>query len=320
MAFQAHLLKSRRKERDLSREQLSEASRVSVRTIARLENERSSGHLPRENTIRNLEKALDLDAGTLMGEKEAPPPAQQKPPAGKVRIGANLPMQYRRAYDLVHREYGATQEELIFLAPLLFTLAAESSHVWRRKKAQAAAAALESFERNLADHLDFPIPFGEAYAELMYEESQRDIWGYGTDPVDEEVYGLRHAPLFHYLRDLAQRLGGEKLASIDLCGGYAVDKCPEYAVLSDLLESFVEGSDVAELAVWLGWARIKPGDVKMVDDVAMSAGTGVSHIKNQLSSDQIETLEKLARELSADQARNRQDEATTTPSTPGTSK
>lgn len=291
VAFDPSLLKRLRSERRYSRERLSELSGISLRQIARLEQPSSRETTPRQRTLARLEEALNLHAGTLMGDREPPAPISQKPDGGKVRISADLPMQYRSAFDLVYRKYDITQEELLFLAPLLFTLAAEASLDWRKRKAKAAVKALETLEENI-DHLDAPDAHGILYDLIHNEEDASDIWGRDIDGVDDGTPVSRwQRPLFCYLNDVAINLGGKSLTEITVYSDYAVGKCPHYTVLSGLLDELVEGSELAELAIWVGMARVPPAVMTLgADGAHPNSGTG--HILDQLSANQIEALKK----------------------------
>ena len=117
-----------RKTKNLSRAHLARLSKVSVRTIQRLENPAQGSTTPHRNTLEKLAKALQVDPGMLTGDMSLPDsgnaPASTSP---RIQVSAEIAPKARLAYDLVKSRYGVSTTEIINMAPLFFTLLAEGS-------------------------------------------------------------------------------------------------------------------------------------------------------------------------------------------------
>ena len=112
-----------RKGKGLSRSRLSQLSKVSVRTIQRLENPAQENRTPHWNTLESLAKVLQVepeelaDGASLSGSGNA-----RLPEPRRVQIGVEIAPKARLAYDLVKRRYGVSPTEIINMAPLFFAL------------------------------------------------------------------------------------------------------------------------------------------------------------------------------------------------------
>ena len=142
MKIDANRLRTIRLQKKLSRPDLERASRITVRTIQRLENEPNECKTTREDTVMGLAKALEVEPGVLTGELPLPDPetttvAESDP----VRIGAQIPRKVRLAYDLIKRRYGVNATDVITMAPLFFALLAEGSLALRRQRLEEAREA-----------------------------------------------------------------------------------------------------------------------------------------------------------------------------------
>ena len=130
-------LRSLRQKQGLTRPQLAERARITVRTIQRLENEPQQCQKSRKDTLERLAKALGVKEDVLTSELafhesgKAPVSASER---GRVQIGAQIVPKVRLAYDLIKRRYGVSATEIINMAPLFFALLAEGSLAWRREK------------------------------------------------------------------------------------------------------------------------------------------------------------------------------------------
>lgn len=137
-------LRAARNSRKMTRAELAEVSGVSERHIARLESSRKDVQGP---TLDALAGALEIAPDILTGRGRGWQRAEDGEQAD-IRLTPEL----RLAYDLIHRVYGPTTDELVQLAPLLFTLLAEASLAWRRGRLAEAEAAMASMEGLAARH------------------------------------------------------------------------------------------------------------------------------------------------------------------------
>ena len=140
----ADCLRAARNSRKMTRAELAEVSGVSERHIARLESSRRDVQAP---TLDALAGALDIAPDILTGRGRGWQQAEAVEQA-EVRLAPEL----RLAYDLIHRVYGPTADQLVELAPLLFALLAEDSLAWRRERLAEAEAAMASMEGLAAQH------------------------------------------------------------------------------------------------------------------------------------------------------------------------
>lgn len=199
-------LRTLRTEIGLSRPQLAKRSGVTERTIQRLENESQKSRKTHEYTLNRLSKALGVEQGVLTGE--LPLPESGKAPASAPKR--------RHAYDIIKRRYGVSATEIINMAPLFFTLLAEGSLAWRRKKLQEADEAIDRLNKVEKDtmHMDFyevVTPWSELYSTEDNSIKKADIFGEdllgdhvlaGFDPFDPTISN----PFASYLGKLAKEL------------------------------------------------------------------------------------------------------------------
>jgi transcriptional regulator with XRE-family HTH domain len=145
--------------------QLAKESRVSARTISRIE---KGEYLPHRHTIDQLAKALGVDPGVLTGKKPMPAIAG-RPVATAVEIAfpfyVRVHPAIRNSFELVARRYRVSVPTIARLAPLLFALVAEESLQHRREDLEELKAAdprLGEFEsmmlglRSKFPHIPFP--------------------------------------------------------------------------------------------------------------------------------------------------------------------
>ena len=140
-----------RKAKNLSRAGLAGLSKVSVRTIQRLENPAERSNNPRGNTLDRLARALQVEPGVLTGD--LPLPDSGNMPASeprRVQVSAEIAPKARLAYDLVKRRYGVSATEIINMAPLFFALLIEGSLARRREKLEEAGEAIRRLDAWLA--------------------------------------------------------------------------------------------------------------------------------------------------------------------------
>ena len=276
MKIDADRLRTLRKRKLLTRQQLSERSRtadsqgINMRTIQRLENEPDECKTTREDTVMRLAKALDVEPGVLTGELPLPAPGEAPPSEpDPVRIGAQIPPKVRLAYDLIKRRYGVNATDVITMAPLFFALLAEGSLAWRREKLREA--------RETASHLEGVGGFwsggmstgmdGIWHGINREKDSIRkaDLFGecLVQDPdsilVDQWFFdSSEDNPFARYLHKLAADLNIPDVIQVDggkLCFGSPVE-FPDYNVSQDEVERITNGSAGARRALETGFARL----------------------------------------------------------------
>lgn len=267
MKIQPDRLHRLRKEKRLSRAELARRSKVSERTIQRLELEHESGRIQtsRKDTLKCLAKVLGVEEGVLTGDVPFPD-ANKIPEPEPVQIGAQVAPKARLAYDLIKRRYGVSTTEILNMAPLFFTLLAEGSFGWRRDKLEEASDAIGRLEQ--VDHeLGYRIfDHGAIYAgnaPIAEQESidQADLFGdhlmdtVWTDSFDPS----KGNPFACYLRKLADDLdssGVIKVEGVNLSYGAPWLKFPDYDLCDDELDNTANGSPDARRALETGYARL----------------------------------------------------------------
>ena len=235
MPINSNLLSDLRKKKGLTVNQLANMSKVSRRTIQRLENppnsskekssskeHKPSSYTPQENTLNRLAKALHVSPDVLTGDSQ--PPESDKISTSDTetertrRIGALIAPKVRLAYDLVKRRYNVSVTEIINMAPLFFVLLAEGSLAWRRKKVQEASELIGALEQGQAEvgHELFAVAeIVGGNAEGLEKESIRkaDLFGehllsgcFSSLTIDEIFDPSKDNPFANYLRKLINDL------------------------------------------------------------------------------------------------------------------
>ena len=138
-------LKAIRLRKELSRRKLAERSGVSERQIVRIEDSDTDVTV-RPATRTKLADALGVDAEILA---DTPEQLESFPvlPTQDVQLSTKVDSQVRLAYDLVKHRYGASQKDIINLAPLLYVLLAEGSLTLRRQWVEKAEATMKTLEQ-----------------------------------------------------------------------------------------------------------------------------------------------------------------------------
>ena len=278
MKIQPERLRRLRKEKGLSRAELAKRSKVSARTIQRLENESERTETNREYTLDSLAKVLGVEEGVLTGEVPFPD-ASKAPAPERVQIGAQVAPKARLAYDLIKRRYGVSATEIINMAPLFFTLLAEGSLARRREKLGEAREAIGRLDE-LGEESGHPIFTGATTvalnADMAEDESiaKADLFGehllsdshtysFVYEPFDPSTEN----PFAGHLRRLADDLdrpGVVKVKRGGLSYGVPWSRFPDYHLCDDELDDTTSGSPDARRALETGFARISdiPGHLE----------------------------------------------------------
>ena len=277
-------LRELRKAKNLSRKRLNELSKVSVRTIQRLEDPAQGNATPRGTTVERLAKALQIDPGVLTGELPLPQAGNAPAPEPRrIQIGAEIAPKAKLAYDLIKRRYGVSATEIINMAPLFFTFLAELSLARRREKLEEAREAIGRLDR-MEDEVGYSI-FGMATivasnADMVEENSiaKADLFGehllssddagmsVPMDPFDPATSN----PFADYLHHLANDLDSRSVVDTkktDLSYGSPYGKFPDYDICDEELDRMTNGSPDARRALEIGRVRLSeiPEDLKGED-------------------------------------------------------
>ena len=270
-----------RKAKGLSRARLAQLSKVSVRTIQRLESSTQEKRSPHWNTLESVAKALQVEPEVLASE--APLPSSGNAPAPesrRVQIGVEIAPKARLAYDLVKRRYGVSATEIINMAPLFFTLLAEGSLARRLEKLKEAGEAISRLDE-IGGEIGHPIftgattvalnadgaenesiDMGDVFGEHLFDESHTNL----VDPFDPSTDN----PFAGYLRMLAVDLDRPDVVKVehdDLSYGAPWLRFPDYDLCEDDLDDTTAGSIDARRALETGYARLTsiPAELEGVD-------------------------------------------------------
>ncbi|MYD60274.1 MAG: helix-turn-helix transcriptional regulator [Gemmatimonadetes bacterium] len=259
MKINPDCLRTVRQKKGFTRPQLEKRSGITVRTIQRLEQEPHRSEKTREDTLNRLAKALSVEPGVLTGDLPLPESDDTLTDnLDRVQIGAQIAPKARLAYDLIKRRYGVNATEIINMAPLFFTLLAESSLAWRRKKLKEAE---ETYDHLM--QIDGFWSGGSAFIEhgmgegtFVEEESidRADLFG---EHLDDDFDSSKNNPFTYYLRKLANELDITGIVGVD--GGVlsiaSNFKFPHYDICSEELDHIANGSPIARVCLETGCAR-----------------------------------------------------------------
>ena len=175
-------LKTIRLRKELSRQKLAKKSDVSDRQIKRIEDSDADVTV-RPTTLTKLAGALGVDAEILA---DTPKQLESLPvlPTQDVQLSTKVDSQVRLAYDLVKHRYGASQKDIINLAPLLYVLLAEGSLARRRQWVEKAEAAMKTLEQ-VDDEREYlrieDYRMEESIAAERNSIEKHDHWGYSVE-------------------------------------------------------------------------------------------------------------------------------------------
>ena len=133
MAFKSKLLKAKLKEAGKNRDFLANLINVDKRTVSRWLNDKNA---PKSSDLEKIAKALGCTPQDF-------DPSFADKSQGEVAIHARVSIASHNAYELMRARYGATQKEIMELAPVLFSIVAgHALRVTDEDKAQAARIGL----------------------------------------------------------------------------------------------------------------------------------------------------------------------------------
>ena len=143
-------LRNLRMKMGFSQEALANESRVSKKTIARIEG--GKGGETRGSTVQELARALRIKPEVLAEAPESETVREQELQKHGLRpVKLVLDGETILAFGLVAEQYGVETRQIMKAAPMLFTLLAEMSLADRCHRAKAAKTALEAFEPTMVE-------------------------------------------------------------------------------------------------------------------------------------------------------------------------
>ncbi len=294
-------LRQLRKERRLTRSELAIKSRISVRTIARFESETAPSTTPRERTVNEIAKALDIESGVLIGELPLPDAIERmRPESGQRRqVSAQLQSNASLAYALIKRRYGLGLTTLVNAAPLMFVLLAEGSFVWRREKAGEAREAANYLRGLGLGNSKFWIAASHAEDGAADEErtiNRRDLFAEELIKQDEweETYNpYQHNPFADYLRALAEKIDDPDIVKIgeDIEDRGPLKNFPDFEICNDDVKDFTGEDDRLSSALRMGWLRADSIPEDLLADDALEKRR--EWLEEQIPEEAKELLEQL---------------------------
>jgi len=264
MTINGETLRRYRESKNLSQAELADRSGVSKKSISRIELGETAR--PNQATRDRLAKALEVDVSDLAkqaGEREAIERKLKK--SGYRKLSIFIDGETAVAYEMVRHSYDVSPQTLIEMAPLFFTLLAEGSLVWRKRKSEELSAATEALASVSSDapHLAYANAGYRAGDALVDEDrsiADHDLFGKN---ISDEAYNFgfdsgQNNPFADYLRWLCNGIDASVL-EIDPHGqGYwkADDCMPDFRIAPAVFEAITGGDIWAEFAIERGHVRI----------------------------------------------------------------
>lgn len=300
MNINPQTLRAIRDKRGLSQQALADMSRVSKKTISRIESGAGDPNRVRNNTIQRLASTLDVKPGDL---GRAPSDHSDRESAGYQQVKSYISDDATLAYQQVNDRYGISRNALAEMAPLFFVLLAESSLVWRQKalnEIDEATKALRKLNFGTTDHLSFVnavyrIEEGSGDEENSIEE--RDIFG---ENLSEHAFDLGYNPTVsnpfaEFLRHLCKKIDDREVVEMDLHGDNYLwnmnGKVPSYRIFGPQFDQITGEDFWAQLAVKRGYTTVSeiPGDLRGND----KKDERIEWLRSQIPESEKDRLEKL---------------------------
>ena len=285
-------LRELRKRKRLTRAELGKLSKLTERTIQRLESEREQGQSTREHTLKQLVEALEVEEGVLTGAK--PLPDASKTPGlnpGRVQIGALIDSKVRNDYALIRHRYGVKASEIIAAAPLLFVLLAEGSLAWRREILEEVVEAFDQADEisKMANHIGVYFATNKAWEYTGQEESSiKHIDLFGRQVTDESLSEprLEHAnPFVNYLYKLADDLKAPGVVKVRRDDECAFSNFPDCDICREDLDRITGKDERAQDALVYGHARLSEIPEELIGEDTDSVTKRMEWLRDKLPDD-----------------------------------
>jgi transcriptional regulator with XRE-family HTH domain len=281
-------LKELRKLRGLSQEALAEKSRVSKKTISRIESGSADLESLRPRTVEQIANALGVPAERLT---QAPRSKLKEDLllAGYRRMSVLLDGDAALAFEAVSYRYGIDPEAIVSLAPLLMTLLAEGSLAWRRdtlEEIEQHTSALETIARR-GSFLAFAYPHRAEEGGYEEEESiqRRDLYGSHLGQAGQLTHDLYMGntinPFSDYLAALASDLE-PGVVEID------TDYGGPYRITPAEIDRITGEDTIAEFALRRGHTKIRaiPAEL-MPDDDDQKKEERIAWLRGKIPPDEV---------------------------------
>ncbi len=285
MAINVESLKLILAEKGMSQKALSDAFRISSKTISRIlaGEERNSN----KKTTERIAKAIGVKP-----EELAASPADKKRRELNARLRAYLSTRTivdldgltNIHFDLVSSRYGITTQALIKAAPLLYTILAEMSLSDRRKRLADFQNALSSAAGFSLNHLGSGIAIADYKMERLLDKEEAsidaaDLAGATINGEDEAEDWWVEDDLFVGFLDRLARDTNTDLIEIE--GGTSSNL--EYSILRDDLSRITGASHFADEALRLGRVRLRdiPDNLLGHDKASERAEWLASHLTSE---------------------------------------
>lgn len=271
MNINATTLKLVREKRNLTQEALAIKSGISKKNISRIESSTTRNH--RNRTIKLLAKALDIREEDLCrSPDESADKVTDTSESAYRKLTTHLSPEANLAFAFVEERYGVSSEDLIEMAPLLFTLLAEASLNWRREKLKQAEDAFDRLSRLGAalPHLSFCGGPRRDEDMLDIEQScidQGDVFG-SQLKVEAKRFGGIEPPGNPFARYLAL-LAAKHARDLIEVEQYDPDAAlPSYMIRTDKIERLTGGDDRARYALAHGYGLRRDIPAELLGDDA----------------------------------------------------
>lgn len=242
----------RRKHGGQTQEEVAEKLGIAVRNYQKYE---SGDTKPNKANLVKLANIFELKAEELMSidheatENERKKQAEHFKKMGNVKKSFLMNVSTSINYELVQKEYKLTPEQLILLAPLLFTLLAEMSLKWRKEKLALLYEKLSALESDA--NLLGRVVYSYADIEMIDIERRaienREVFGYSEDVSEFGPEG--HNPFIEYLQTQTTgttiKIHNDLEDCPDFVGGDAAmeGQIPSYNILPETLHKIFGEND-----------------------------------------------------------------------------
>jgi transcriptional regulator with XRE-family HTH domain len=295
-------LKEARKGKHWTRRHLSDATKINISTIFRLESGKSES--VRERTLRELAKALEVDTSELC-------------PASATRqtlLKVDIDYAARNALTLVAHRYGVSEENIVQVAPLLFYIAAEQNLKDRGRRVtelRAAAKTLSDIQAGIS-HFPQRAPVDETLISKE-EKAIKDLDLIGESFFDEQGQFLEDSniyaedvqcPFTAFLRNSLATASGrqENLDAVSWGPESGMNGIPVYEICKEEAAQLVGGDEIATDAILSGFFLLDGLPKESPQELAALIRGERDRWQAEIDSGQADISEEIPEELRASSA------------------